>query len=348
MENNNFSEAKEAYSTEKNTQKKVTEIVYFRPPFWKRVSLRVFDFLICALLGLCVFIGLRGIVNNSSSGSQKIEYLNQIREESGLYIYNNELKKYEDYVTYLNKTNDQSYSAKTAILLESIDNFHDFIKTSAGEDTYNLLIEDFNTCMLSEKLVYEGAKLFVEDANGKAIKNEDAHISIKVYYEMAYVPYFDERCLAQLVNYAPHFLEYQQYFSNMMLFMEIPLSIFLSSLVIYYIIPLCFYRGKQTLGKFFFQTGLVDSNVYTVKFWRFTSYYLIFLIFEVYLSLLTFGVPLIISFSMMAFSKNKQNFHQYMLGIQEVDISCSKIYHSKEEIINPSESQYDIKNFKMR
>ena len=52
--------------------------------------------------------------------------------------------------------------------------------------------------------------------------------------------------------------------------------------------------------------------------------------------------------SSLFFSKNKQNFHQYMLGIQEVDVSCSKIYYSRDEIVNPKESKYDIKNFKMR
>ena len=344
----NLNAKKETNITSSDSQKKVNEIEYYRPTFWKRVSLRVFDFLICALLGLGIFTGLRGIVNNVASNKQKIEYMDHLREESGLYVYNSELKKYEDYVTYLDKTTDQSYASKSIIIQEAITNFQNFIKQSAGEEIYNLLTDDFNSCMLSEKLIYEGKKLFVESSDGKAIKNEEAEIPVKIYYEMAYVPYFNERCLAQLLNYAPHFLEYQQYFSNMMLFMETPLAIFLSTLVIYYLIPLCFFRGKQTLGKFLFQTGLVDAKVYSVKFWRFTSYYLIFLFAEVFLSLFTFGVPLIVSFSMMAFSKNKQNFHQYMLGIQEVDVSCSKIYYSRDEIVNPKESKYDIKNFKMR
>jgi hypothetical protein len=34
----------------------------------------------------------------------------------------------------------------------------------------------------------------------------------------------------------------------------------------------------------------------------------------------------------MAFSKNKQGFPDYMLGIQEVDTSNNKIYKSLEEI----------------
>jgi hypothetical protein len=34
---------------------------------------------------------------------------------------------------------------------------------------------------------------------------------------------------------------------------------------------------------------------------------------------------------MMAFTKKKQNFHDYMLGIEEVDFSESKIFLNMEE-----------------
>ena len=35
---------------------------------------------------------------------------------------------------------------------------------------------------------------------------------------------------------------------------------------------------------------------------------------------------------MMAFSKNKQGFPDYILGLQEIDTSNNKIYYSYEEI----------------
>ena len=50
----------------------------------------------------------------------------------------------------------------------------------------------------------------------------------------------------------------------------------------------------------------------------------------------------------MAFSKKKQTFHDYMLGIEEVDVEKSKIYFNKEEILHPKTSKFDIKNFKLK
>ena len=85
-----------------------------------------------------------------------------------------------------------------------------------------------------------------------------------------------------------------------------------------------------------------------VDLFLFTLRFVIFFFLEILLSLVTFGVPLFVSFSLMAFSKKKQTFHDYMLGIEEVDVESSKIYYSKDEIFSVKESKYDVKNFKLK
>ena len=50
------------------------------------------------------------------------------------------------------------------------------------------------------------------------------------------------------------------------------------------------------------------------------------------LSIATLGIPFIISISMMVFSKHKQGFPDYMLGLYEVDTSNNKIYNNEAEI----------------
>ena len=50
---------------------------------------------------------------------------------------------------------------------------------------------------------------------------------------------------------------------------------------------------------------------------------------------------------MMAFSKKKQTFHDYMLGIEEVDTQNSKIYFSLNEVAKPI-GDSDIEKFKMK
>jgi hypothetical protein len=88
----------------------------------------------------------------------------------------------------------------------------------------------------------------------------------------------------------------------------------------------------MTLGKALYHIGLVDSRYLNVKWGRFFARFAIFYFAELLLSLVTFGIPFIISFSLMAFSKKKQGFPDYMLGIEEVDTSRNKIYKSLDEI----------------
>ena len=58
----------------------------------------------------------------------------------------------------------------------------------------------------------------------------------------------------------------------------------------------------------------------------------IFYFGELVLAPFTFGLPFIISFSLMAFSKKKQGFPDYMLKLHEVDLSKDKLYFDYAEI----------------
>lgn len=332
-----------------NTKKPVQEIEYFRPQFRKRVSIIVFDFLICALVCLGVFIALRSAVNNSEKGKLYNEKLIQYKVESGLYIYNPDVKRHQDLMTFYNVSDDISYGAKELGLKKAIDHFHDYLLDKSGKETHDAVVKTYDDFRLDPNLLYENKPYFIRDKEtNEIIKNEEAKIPSKAYVENVYGKFFDERSLGHFVTYVPEVLAIQKYFSNMLLFMEIPLSLVIGVTIIYYIIPLCFYRNKATLGRALMHTGLVDKNVLSVKFGRFTARFFIFLISEVLLSLFTFGVPLFVSFTLMAFSKKKQTFHDYMLGIEEIDTENSKIYYSKEEILSPKTSQYDLKNFKMK
>jgi hypothetical protein len=122
------------------------------------------------------------------------------------------------------------------------------------------------------------------------------------------------------------------YESKMIFYLELPVSYLSSGILVYLIPPLCFRRNRYTLGKLLYHVGLVDSRFLAVKGGRFMARFCIFYFGELVLSLFTFGIPYIISFSLMAFSKHKQGFPDYLLGLYEVDLSKSMIYYSAEEI----------------
>lgn len=335
--------------TQVEVEKEKKEIAYYRPTFWKRVSCIVFDALIFALVALGIFICIREIVVNTPKFKAYNDELNDKKIQSGLYLYNDEAGRYQDLMTYLNVSSNLSYGAKELRLEQALDTFHEYLFEVSGEETYNAVIEQYNNFLLDSSLVYENNPYFIiDEKSGEIVKNIDAKIPSKLYVENAYGKYFDEQALGYFVTYVPNVYTIEKYFSDLLLFLEIPLSLFLGCVVIYYIIPLCFLRNKATLGMFLFKIGLVNKNVLSVSIPLFTLRFVIFFFLEILLSLVTFGVPLFVSFSLMAFSKKKQTFHDYMLGIEEVDVESSKIYYSKDEIFSVKESKYDVKNFKLK
>ena len=117
----------------------------------------------------------------------------------------------------------------------------------------------------------------------------------------------------------------------MLIFCEIAPSYRVSGILTYLVPPLFFRKGKKTLGKALYKIGLVDSRLLNCTYPRFFARFAIFYFGELLLSLLSFGLPYIVSFSIMVFSKKKQGFPDYMLDLQEVDTSKAKIYNSLEE-----------------
>ena len=111
--------------------------------------------------------------------------------------------------------------------------------------------------------------------------------------------------------------------------------------------PLFFKRGRKTLGKALYHIGLVDDRVLSPTFWRFSARFLIFLFAELLLSLFTLGIPYIISFSLMAFSKKRQGFPDYMLHLYEIDTSKANIYMDYVEAELKNELHGDAIDFRM-
>ena len=139
-------------------------------------------------------------------------------------------------------------------------------------------------------------------------------------------------CAGYLITMFPDYAESMKKMSNALFFIEIPVSLTLSCFLVYFVPGLFFRRGRQTLGKALFRVGLVDKNITSPRIGRYTARFFIFY-GEIVLSLFTFALPLLISFSLMAFSKNKQGFPDYMLQLTEVDTSKAKIYLDKYDAL---------------
>lgn len=323
------------------------EISYYRPKLWKRCFAIIFDGLTLAFLAVGLFLGFRELFKMMPTYKDKQESFNSFKLESCLFKEDsNGLVR--DIVTFYNSDTTVASATIEKDIKSSIENFFTFYENKKSVEEANTLRIEFKNLQLADTLtyVYEGTgyKLFKLDGES-VIKNDEITIPSKTYISF-YNNYIDNYGLGYFNSKFENVISFNKYFT-FILVLEVALSLLVGSVVIYYIIPLCFNRNKTTLGRFMFKIGLVNKKVLSVKAGQFTLRFLIIFFLEILLSIVTFGIPLIFSFSMTLITKKKQSFHDYLLGIEEIDIENSKIYKSVDEIFLPS-SNDDIHNFRLK
>ena len=182
--------------------------------------------------------------------------------------------------------------------------------------------------------------MFVIDENNEVIENPELFESVESvssqiyteYYKKAYQPYIDNHLQAYLVVVVPNYKSIITYQTNMLLWVNIFAVYCFTGLIVYLLPTLILRRGRMTVGKAIYGIGLVDANCLSPSLPRSLARFAIFYFAILILSLFTFGLPIIISFSLMVFSKNKQGFPDYMLRLTEVDSRRTKIYLSFQEV----------------
>ena len=303
-------------------------IEYKRPPFYRRVFANLIDIILVALCFFSFFIGIRSIVTSNSSYKEKISVINKTKKECGLFIeYQGH---YVDVVTYLNAQKDFSSSKKIKEITSSIDNFLEYSKANLNLEDYEEIKNDYYTSLTSDDIVYDGVKMFVIE-DGLLKENELSKAPLSKYYEV-YSNYVDSRLMTYLSTKYIAYFEATKYMSNMVLFLEIPVAYVLAGLVVYLLPPLIFKRGRRTVGKALYGVGLVNKDCLNLSGKQFAIRFVIFYFAIYLLSIVTLGIPMIISFTLRAFSKRNQGFADYMLNFTEIDMTKSTIYNSLDEI----------------
>lgn len=332
-----------------NDEKQMIHINYVRPKFWHRVIANLIDFLLFALIFGLLFIALRAIVQTTDEYKNNRDELNQIRLDSGLYIDSIDYGII-DVVTFNNRMGDSTTGyAKMANAIDAVDKFLSYVDEVCDEETSNKIQNSYDEARLDTRFVDEfGNPYFIETEDG-IVRNENCKATNDEYYKNFYCYYIDEVLQGYLITSILSYLDLTRYMSNLLLFIELPISYLLSGLLVYYVPTFIFKRGRKTIGKAIYHIGLIDSRYLNPTKKRTLARFSIFYFFELILSPFTLGIPLIISFSLMAFTKTRQGFPDYMLGLYEIDTSKNNIYNSYEEIeiagLDKSKKPID---FKMR
>lgn len=308
------------------------EIRYVMPKFHRRVFANLLDIILLAFVFFGLFMGARSIVTNSGAYKSKENELASMMSESGLYYVNQANNEYVDIVSYYqDESRDFTGSQKKNGAVSAINKFFAYSKEKASETDYKVIIDSYDTYRLSSSLAYEGASYFVE-SDGAIIENPDCKANDLAYFSNAYSPYIDNYLQGYLITKIPGYLELSRYEAIMLIFAEAVPSYLVAGLLVYLLPPLIMHRNRYTVGKALYRIGLADPNLLSVSLKRFSLRFLIFYFLEYVLSIVTFGIPFLVSFSLMAFSKKKQGLPDYMTGCNEVDLSNNKLYKSYAEI----------------
>lgn len=323
------------------------EIEYYRPKFTRKLAASFMDAFIFSLLSLLFVVISKAIGDVTPTYKQNSSELDTIKLDSGLFLEDND-GLVRDVVTIYNLDNETNSSVVEKEVVNSINNFFTYVDNNLSHELYESMIKEFDELRLDQKLIYsyEGNtyKLFIQK-DGKVVKNNEVVIPSKSYISF-YKNYIDNYALGYFHSKIDRVVTLEKYFSHVMA-IEVIVGVLVGSIINYYVFPLIFRRNRYTLGRLTYKIGLVNKDVLHVSFGQFTLRFLIIFFLEIALSFVTFGIPIIFSFTMSLVTKKKQYFHDYLLGIEEVDLQDNQVYYSKDEV-NAPVSKDDIHNFSLK
>ena len=323
------------------------EIEYYRPKFTRKLAASFMDAFIFSLLSLLFVVISKALGDITPTYKQNSSELDTIKLDSGLFLEDND-GLVRDVVTIYNLDTETNSSVVEKEVVNSINNFFTYVDNNLSHELYESMIKEFDELRLDQKLIYsyEGNtyKLFIQK-DGKVVKNNEVVIPSKSYISF-YKDYIDNYALGYFHSKIDRVVTLEKYFSYVMA-IEVIVGVLVGSIINYYVFPLIFRRNRYTLGRLTYKIGLVNKDVLHVSFGQFTLRFLIIFFLEIALSFVTFGIPIIFSFTMSLVTKKKQYFHDYLLGIEEVDLQDNQVYYSKDEV-NAPVSKDDIHNFSLK
>ena len=303
---------------------------YTTAKFHRRAFANLTDFIIFALVFVGLFLAARAIAVSTPGYRETSSTYLAMRLESGLYMPKE--NDCQDTVAYLSDAkNNYSGYAKKNLSKEAVDKFILFTEKHGTPEVLAEVQKDYDAYRLRDGFSYEGTAYFVKEGDA-IVENPECKASFVKWFENVYAPYINTHLHGYLVTRFPAYLELSKFESAILIYAEIVPAYLLSGILTYLVPALFFRRGRMTLGKAMYRIGLADRRLLNCTFPRFFARFAIFYFAELCLSPFTFGLPYLISFSLMAFSKKRQGFPDFMLGLHEVDLTKDKLYYTYTEI----------------
>lgn len=302
---------------------------YFKAPFGKRMISILAEVLLLSF-GAFLFLFLsRLIVERMPLYTDSFETYLRISKDSGLYVCDETTEG--NLVTLTEYYGEKTYEERNKKIEGALTRFYtldEFFSQDASAEDYGPSL--YFSMKIGDSAIGKesGESYFLLDAAGSPKQNPSyTEEKMNSFYLTAY-----DRSVSYLQR-NDAYLQARNVLTIYINLVLIPISIGLSFLLFELLLPLtAFRRGKQTIGMKLMKLSLLGANALSPTGKRYLGRQMIQLFLIIFLSLVSFGIPLIVSFSMMIFRKDGQSLADYLAGTYMVDSSEQSVYRSYEEM----------------
>lgn len=296
-----------------------TVLEYSKARIYQRVFSFFIDLFLAVLLGM-IINSLCGLVTSVVPKYQEVlQERIELQDQSGLFDENQKL-----WTLSLEGT-DMTIQEKKELLSIRLDEFY-HNAVFFEDDTFYQSYQKRKSEAVNEK-----GELLFELISGSYVEKD---FSDDVYYSF-YQKEFE--------NYASAALSHNVRFadlSNLIVrisVIEIVLSMSVGFALSFVIMPLILKRGRKTIGMYLFKISLVGGDALNVRGKTLLFRNVLLLLIGYWLTIFTFGIPWLVSLTMMTFSKTGQDFFDYMSGTYVVSTKDKDIYLDYAEYLARTE-----------
>ena len=296
-----------------------TVLEYSKARIYQRVFSFFIDLFLAVLLGM-IINSLCGLVTSVVPKYQEVlQERIELQDQSGLFDENQKLW------TLSLEGSDMTIQEKKELLSTRLDEFY-HNDVFFEDDTFYQSYQKRKSEAVNEK-----GELLFKLISGSYVEKD---FSDDVYYSF-YQKEFE--------NYASAALSHNVRFadlSNLIVrisVIEIVLSMSVGFALSFVIMPLILKRGRKTIGMYLFKISLVGGGALNVRGKILLFRNVLLLLIGYWLTIFTFGIPWLVSLTMMTFSKTGQDFFDYMSGTYVVSTKDKDIYLDYAEYLARTE-----------
>ena len=296
-----------------------TVLEYSKARIYQRVFSFFIDLFLAVLLGM-IINSLCGLVTSVVPKYQEVlQERIELQDQSGLFDENQKLW------TLSLEGSDMTIQEKKELLSTRLDEFY-HKDVFFEDDTFYQSYQKRKSEAVNEK-----GELLFQLISGSYVEKD---FSDDVYYSF-YQKEFE--------NYASAALSHNVRFadlSNLIVrisVIEIVLSMSVGFALSFVIMPLILKRGRKTIGMYLFKISLVGGDALNVRGKTLLFRNVLLLLIGYWLTIFTFGIPWLVSLTMMTFSKIGQDFFDYMSGTYVVSTKDKDIYLDYAEYLARTE-----------